>query len=89
MNESWQWWAGILRLAFQARKSGGGGQEPSVSRFKRGKVVVGTRIMSEEVVVGWQKPVTHVSSERGGDRRRHDEGDGMSPSLCQNGREST
>ena len=48
-----------------------------------------TQIMSEIVVIGWQKPPTHVSSERGGDRRRHDERDGMSPSLRRNGREST
>ncbi len=48
-----------------------------------------TQIMSEMVVIGWQKPPTHVSSERGGDRRRRDEGDGMSPSSRQNGREST
>ena len=45
-----------------------------------------TQIMSEVVVIGWQKPLTHVSSERGSDRRRRDEEDGM---PCQNGREST
>jgi len=48
---------GFPSLSHQMRARNGG-QEPSVSRFKQGKVVVGTQIMSEEVVVGWQKPVT-------------------------------
>jgi len=66
LNESWQWWVETLRLAFQVRKGGGGGQEPSILQFRQGKVVVGTRIMSEEVVVGWQKPATHSNYERDG-----------------------
>ena len=47
-------------------RASNGGREPSVLKFKRGKVVVDTRIMSEEVVVGWQKPAMHSNYERDG-----------------------